>query len=91
MALTKENVIDKIEVVGEHKAVQVRRAIVVYEDGKELSRKYHRHVVHPDTDISQEDPEVQEVCKAVHTDAIKKRWTEYQAEQERQMAAKLEE
>lgn len=91
MALTKDIVIDKIEVVGEHKAVQVRKAIVVYEDGKELSRKYHRHVVHPDTDISQEDPEVQEVCKAVHTDAVKKRWTEFQAEQERQMAAKLEE
>ena len=91
MALTKENKVDKIEVVGDHKAVQVRRAIVVYEDGKELSRKFHRHVVHPDSDISHEDPEVQEVCKAVHTDAVKKRWTEYRAEQERQMATKLEE
>ena len=91
MALTKANVIDKIEVVGEHKAVQVRRAIVVYEDGEELSRKFHRHVVLPSDDISNEDPEVQEVCKAVHTDAVKKRWTEYQAEQEQQMAAKLEE
>ena len=87
MALTKENVIDKIEVVGEHKAVQVRKAIVVYEDGEELSRKFHRHVVHPDSDISQEDPEVQEVCKAVHTDAIKKRWKEFCAEQEQQMTA----
>ena len=62
--------------------------MVVYEDGEELSRKFHRHVVHPDADISQEDPEVQEVCKAVHTDAVKQRWTEYRAEQERQMAAK---
>jgi len=82
MALTKDIVIDKIEVVGEHKAVQVRLATVVYEDGEELSRKFHRHVVHPDTDISHEDPEVQEVCKAVHTDAVKKRWTEFQAEQD---------
>jgi phage host-nuclease inhibitor protein Gam len=88
MALTKENKVDKIEVVGDHKAVQVRLATVVYEDGEELSRQYHRHVVHPDSDISQEDPEVQEVCKAVHTDAVRKRWTEYRAEQERQMAAK---
>ena len=83
MALTKENKVDKIEVVGDHKAVQVRLATVVYEDGEELSRQYHRHVVHPDSDISQEDPEVQEVCKAVHTDAVKKRWTEYRADQER--------
>jgi hypothetical protein len=81
MALTKDIVIDKIEVVGEHKAVQVRRATVVYEDGKELSRQMHRHVVHPDSDISNEDPEVQAVCQAVHTDAVKKRWTEFQAEQ----------
>jgi len=82
MALTKDIVIDKIEVVGEHKAVQVRQATVVYEDGEELSRKFHRYVVHPDSDISHEDPEVQEVCKAVHTDAVKKRWTEFQAEQD---------
>ena len=86
MALTKDIIIDKIEVVTEHKAVQVRQATVVYEDGVELSRKFHRHVVHPDSDISAEDSEVQEVCKAVHTEAVKKRWTEYRAEQERQLA-----
>ena len=86
MALTKDIIIDKIEVVTEHKAVQVRQATVVYEDGVELSRKFHRHVVHPDSDISAEDSEVQEVCKAVHTAAVKKRWTEYRAEQERQLA-----
>ena len=85
MALTKDIIIDKIEVVTEHKAVQVRQATVVYEDGVELSRKFHRHVVHPDSDISAEDSEVTEVCKAVHTDAVKKRWTEYRAEQERQL------
>ena len=84
MALTKDIIIDKIEVVTEHKAVQVRQATVVYEDGVELSRKFHRHVVHPDSDISAEDSEVQEVCKAVHTDAVKKRWTEYRAEQEQE-------
>ena len=85
MALTKDIIIDKIEVVTEHKAVQVRQATVVYEDGVEFSRKFHRHVVHPDSDISAEDSEVQEVCKAVHTDAEKKRSTEYRAEQERQL------
>ena len=91
MALTKDIVIDKIEVVGEHKAVQVRRATVVYEDGVELSRQMHRHVVLPHEDTSNEDPEVQAVCQAVHTDAVKQRWTEYRAAQERQIAAKLEE
>ena len=45
MALTKSVEVDKIEIVGEFKAVQVRTATVVSEDGTELSRSYHRHVI----------------------------------------------
>ena len=52
MAITKETKIEKIEVVGEYKAVQVRTDTVIKEDGKELSRSSHRHVKHPDEDIS---------------------------------------
>jgi len=79
MALTKTITIDKIEVVGEHKAVQVRTATVVAEDGTELSRSFHRHVLHPDADVTGEDAEVQAVCAAVWTDAVKAAWTEHQA------------
>ena len=54
MAITKETQIGKIEVVGKHKFVQVRTDTVVMEDGEELSRKYHRHTLAPDADISNE-------------------------------------
>ena len=84
MAITKETQIGKIEVVGKYKAVQVRTDIVIMEDSEELSKKYHRHVLHPgtldadnnlvDTDISGEDAEVQAVCNAVWTDAVKLAW-----------------
>ena len=71
MSLTKEIVVDKIEVVGDHKMVQVRTATRVLEDGVVLSSSFHRHVVAPDADITGEDAEVQAVCNAVHTDAVK--------------------
>jgi hypothetical protein len=54
MAITKETQIGKIEVVGKYKSVQVRTDIVVMEDGEELSRKYHRHALTPDADITNE-------------------------------------
>ena len=47
MALTKEVKIDKIEIVGDFKHVQCREATVVSEDGVELSRSFHRHVLTP--------------------------------------------
>ena len=85
MALTEETVQDKIEVVGEHKAVQVRTATVIKRDGEEISRSFHRHVLHPstktddtwaDTDISGESAEVQGICNAVWTDAVKTAYQE---------------
>ena len=79
MAITKETKIEKIEVVGEYKAVQVRTDTVIKEDGKEISRSTHRHVVHPDSDMSGEDAEVQAVANSVWTDAVKSAWTDYKA------------
>ena len=74
MAITKTTEIGKVEVVGEFKHVQVRTDTVIKEDGTELSRKYHRHVLTPDLDISGEDAEVQAVCNAVWTDDVKAAW-----------------
>ena len=84
MALTEETVQDKIEVVnGTH--VQVRTATVIKRDGEEISRSLHRHTLSPstktddtwaDTDISSESTEVQGICNAVWTEAVK---TAYQA------------
>mgnify|MGYP003142549153 CR=1 FL=1 len=82
MAITKETQIGKIEVIGKYKAVHVRTDTVIIEDGEELSRKYHRHVLHPDADISSEDAEVQGVCNAVWTQDVKDTWTTFKANQE---------
>ena len=82
MALTKETQIGKIEVVGKYKSVQVRTDIVVMEDGNELSRQYHRHVLNPDADISNEHSEVQAVCNAVWTDQVKADYETFKANQE---------
>ena len=49
MALTETIEYDKIEVVGQHKAVQVRKATVVKKDGAELARSFARYVLHPGT------------------------------------------
>ena len=81
MALTKEVKYDKIEVVGDNKHVQCRQATVISEDGVELSRSFHRHVLHPDSDISGEPQEVQDVCNAVWSDEVKQAWSDFQAEQ----------
>ena len=85
MALTERFENDKIEVVGPYKAVQVRNATVIERDGVEISRSFQRHVLHPgtvapgtstltDTDISGEDADVQAICNAAWTDAIKESW-----------------
>jgi phage host-nuclease inhibitor protein Gam len=71
MAITKELIEDKIEVVGDYKTVQVRTATVIKEDGEELSRSFHRHVLQCTDDIINESDEVQAICNAVWTDEIK--------------------
>ena len=70
MTLTKEVTQDKIEIAGEFKSVQVRTCTKVLEDGIELSSGFHRHVVSAGDDYSNESPEVQAICAAVHTDAV---------------------
>ena len=74
MAITKEVIIEKIEVVGEYKAVQVAADTIIKEDGTEISRSRHRHVLHPHQDISGEDAEVQAIANVVWTDAVKAAW-----------------
>ena len=70
MALEKVISEDKIEIVGDYKAVQVRTCTKVLEDGVELSSGYHRHVITAGDDYSNESAEVQAICAAVHTDAV---------------------
>ena len=80
MALSESIEYDKIEVVGQYKAVQVLKATVIKKDGTELTRAYERYVLHPDTDLSQrsEPNEVVAICNAVWTQEVKDAWKAYQ-------------
>ena len=84
MTIKKEIKEDKIEIVGEHKNIQVRTATVIVEDGKELTRTFHRRTLecvssvkdgdnwtHTDTDVSSESADVQGIAAAVWTDSVK--------------------
>ena len=84
MAITKTTVDDKIEIVGEYKAIQVRTATIIKEDGVELTRSFSRRVIqsvtsaydgsswtHTDTDVSGESAEIQGIAAAVWTTEAK--------------------
>ena len=85
MTITKNLKEDKIEIVGEYKNIQIRTATVIEEDGKELTRSFHRRILecvsseknednswtHTDTDVSSESSEVQGIASAVWTDSVK--------------------
>jgi hypothetical protein len=77
MAITEETVIDKIEVVGAHSFVQVRKAYVLSRDGVEIGRTFHRHTLFPGDDLSGEDPRVVAVCNAVWTDDVLQEYQNY--------------
>ena len=81
MALTEETIQDKVEIVSEHKFVQVRTATVIKRDGVEISRSFHRHTVAPNDDITGESAEVQAICSAVHTQAVKDAYAAHLAAQ----------
>ena len=82
MALTERTEQDKIEIVSQHKFIQVRTATVIERDGVEISRSFSRHVVAPDADITGESAEVQAICNAVHTDAVKAAYAAHLESQE---------
>jgi len=84
MALAESIEYDKIEIVGQYKHVQVRKATVIKKDGKELTRTFYRYVLQPgtlndkdelvDTDLSKEPAEVSAICTAAWTTDIKNAW-----------------
>jgi len=78
MSLEKIVSVDLIEVV-ENGCVQVRTKTAIKEDGKEISSKFHRHVVVPGADVSAEDAKVQAIAASIHTPEV---IAAYQAAQE---------
>jgi len=79
MAITKETIQDKIEIVGDFKHIQVRTATIIKEDGVEISRSFTRHVVSPDSDITNESADVKAMVAQFHTDTIKKAYADHLA------------
>ena len=77
MGITKETVQDKFEVVGDFKHIQVRTATIIKEDGVEISRSFHRHVVAPDSDSTIESADVKSMVAQFHTDAVKKAYADH--------------
>lgn len=81
MALTKEVSIDKIEII-ENGTVQVRQVTRIMEDGNPLSQTYHRWVITPGQNYSDQADNVKAICQATHTPAVITAYQEYQAQQE---------
>jgi len=81
MALTKETIVDKIEVL-EMGQVQVRTATRVLEDGAVLSSSFHRHVLAPGDDLSGQDARVLAIATATWTAEVVTAYEEMIAAQE---------
>ena len=81
MTFEKQVVVDSIETL-ENGCVQVRTATRVLEDGNVISQTYHRHVVSPCDDYSQEEPKVQDICSVIHTPDVIAEYKVKQAEQQ---------
>ena len=70
MAITKTTKVDKIEIVGDFKNLQVREATVIEEDGVELTRSFHRYVLVPGSDLTGQPQEIVDIANAVWTQEI---------------------
>jgi len=86
MAITKTKTIDKIEVVGDYKHIQVRERTDIVEDGKVISSTYHRWVIAPGQNYSNEHADVQAMCQQFHKQEVKDAYATFLAEREAQMS-----
>jgi hypothetical protein len=78
--LEKETLNDKIEVVqtgNGFPVIQIRTATIIKDDGEEISRNFHRKVLNPDADLTEEDSDVTKVATAVFTASVKAAYQEY--------------
>lgn len=78
MSLDKQTKIDRIEVV-ENGIVQVRQATVISENGDQIARTFHRWTIAPGEDYSNQEQQVQDICKVTHTPEVIEK---YKAQQE---------
>ncbi len=91
MALTEREIVDQIEIRGEQGTMQVRKATIIERDGVEISRTFHRHVVEPDADITNEHDFVKAVSPLIHTKAVKDAYIAEKAAKAAEEQARLNE
>ncbi len=91
MALTEREIVDQIEIRGEQGTMQVRKATIIERDGVEISRTFHRHVVEPDADITNEHDFVKAVSPLIHTKAVKDAYIAEKAAKAAEEQARLDE
>jgi len=81
MALTEKIEIDRIEVVGNWN-IQVRQATTIEKDGVFVSKTFHRWLLTPDDDITNQEQKVKDICNSAWTQEVKDAYTAFKAEQE---------
>jgi hypothetical protein len=86
MALTETTGIDQIEIVADWN-IQVRQATVIEKDGVQVARSFHRWVLTPDMDISDQEQKVKAICQAAWTDEVKAAYETFKAEQANRLGA----
>ena len=86
MALTEQTSIDQIEIVGGWN-IQVRQATIVERDGEFVARTFHRWVLTPDMDISDQEQKVQDIANAAWTPEVRQAYETFKAEQAARLGA----
>ena len=84
MALTEKTETDRIEVVNDWN-IQVRQATIIERDGVFVSKTFHRWVLNPDSDITNQQQKVKDICNTVWTDDVKARYEEFKIEQQKKL------
>lgn len=69
MALTEKTIIDKIEVLDSN-SIQIRKALIIEKDGQEIAKTYHRHVINPGDELTNEDAKVQAIANSIWTQEV---------------------
>tara|TARA_B100001057_G_scaffold498637_2_gene606345 strand:+ start:475 stop:732 length:258 start_codon:yes stop_codon:yes gene_type:complete len=77
MAITKKVEDDQIEIIGEYKILQIRQTTIIEEDGVEISRNFHRRVVTPSDDVSNETDEIKALANLYHTAELAEKYKEF--------------
>ena len=88
MALTERTEIDRVEVVQQWN-IQVRQNTTIERDGQFVSNSFHRWVLTPDSDISDQEQKVKDIANAAWTPEVKAAYETFKAEQSKAYVASL--